>query len=82
MIGTLRAANAEYDKNIAFVYVDWDQHSRSPVSQDLNIYRQSTLVMLGKKGEVGRIVAQTSEGVIQGLLDKAPARSKGAANCT
>jgi hypothetical protein len=82
VIGDLRAANTEYDQKIAFVYVDWDVHSRSPVSQDLKIYRQSTLVMLGQKGELGRIVAQTSQGVIQGLLDKAPARPKGSGNCT
>jgi hypothetical protein len=82
VIGNLRAANTNYDQNIAFVYVDWDAHSRSPVSQDLRVSRQSTLVMLNQKGEVGRIVAQTSQGIIKQLLDTAPKRAKGAASCS
>ncbi|MBT3702142.1 MAG: hypothetical protein HOE62_00265 [Alphaproteobacteria bacterium] len=82
MIGDLRAANTNYDQNIAFVYVDWDAHARSPVSQNLRISRQSTLVMLNQQGEVGRVVAQTSQGIIKQLLDKAPPRAKNAASCS
>ena len=81
MISQLRDANAGYDQKIAFVYVDWDKHARSPVSRDLGIPRQSTLVMMTDKGEVGRIVAQTGTSEIQGLLDKAPPRS-GGGSCT
>ena len=81
MIGNLRAANANYERNIAFVYVDWDKHSRSAITKELNVYRQSTLVMMTNKGELGRLVAQTSESSIRGLLDKAPPRSGGGA-CT
>ena len=82
MIGTLRANNAEYDKKIAFIYADWDAHSNSPVSRNLKITRQSTLVMLTGNGEVGRLVAQTSTSAIKGLLDKAPARNNAQANCS
>ena len=81
MISQLRDVNASYDQKIAFVYVDWDKHSRAPVSRDLGIPRQSTLVMLTDKGEVGRIVAQTGASVIQALLDTAPART-GGGSCT
>ena len=82
MIGNLRAANAEYDKNIAFIYVDWDKHSHKPVVSNLKVPRQSTLVMMTKQGELGRIVAQTAEATIRNLLDKAPVRSGGGAACT
>ena len=81
MIKALRTANTEYDRNIAFFYVDWDTHSRSPITKDLDVSRQSTLVMITDKGEVGRLVAQTSKVAIKGLLDSAPKRTDGAPSC-
>ena len=82
MIGTLRAANAEYDQNIAFVYVDWDTHRLSPISRRLRVNYQSTLVMMSEAGEIDRVVGQTSTEAIKGLLDKAPARAKDAEACS
>ena len=82
MIEALRASNANYDHKIAFIYVDWDEHSRAPVSRSLRVRRQSTLVMLTKQGEAGRLVAQTSDAAIRGLLDGAPARPAGGPACT
>lgn len=81
MIEALRTANVGYEKKIAFVYVDWDKHRRSKISKDLGVFRQSILVMLTDKGEVGRLVAQTSEGAIKRLLDTAPDRKAGAPSC-
>jgi len=71
VIRALREANKVYEDKIAFVYVDWDQHHRSPISKSLNIRRQSTLVLLNARGEVGRLVAATSKASIKSLLDKA-----------
>ena len=66
----LKAANPDYEKNISFVSVDWDQHARSDLSKSLKIPRRSTLVALSGKEELGRIVAGTREGDIKALLDK------------
>jgi len=82
VIGKLRAANTEYDQNIAFVYVDWDIHRLSPISRSMRVNFQSTLVMMSESGEIDRVVGQTSTGAIQGLLDKAPARAKNAEACS
>lgn len=71
MIKALRAANSAYDDKITFVHVDWDKHRQSPISRDLKVRYQSTLVMLKGDGEAGRLVAQTGEAKIKGLLDKA-----------
>ncbi|MBT4687928.1 MAG: hypothetical protein HOB72_07550 [Rhodospirillaceae bacterium] len=71
MIKALRTANNAYDEKITFVYVDWDLHRRAPISKQLKIWRQSSLVLLKGDSELGRLVAQTSTASIQGLLDKA-----------
>jgi hypothetical protein len=51
--------------------VDWDKYRRAPISKQFKVRRQATLVMLKADGEVGRLVAATSEASIKALLDKA-----------
>ena len=70
ILAKLKSENPAYEKNITFVSVDWDQHSRSKLSQSLKIPRRSTLVALSGKEELGRIVAGTRESDIKALLDK------------
>ncbi len=82
MIRQLRSGNADYDRNIAFIYADWDIHAGSPISKKLRVVRRSTLVMLSPKGELARVVAQTSESALKSLLDNAPERPAGAKACT
>jgi thioredoxin 1 len=69
MIERLRGENAEYDKNIVFVRVDFDEYANKPVSTDRNIPRRSTLIVLHGDQELGRVVAVASKRKIQGLLD-------------
>jgi len=57
--------------DITIMRVDWDTFRSSQIVRDLNIPRRSTLVLLKGDKELGRVVAQTSEGSIKGLLDKA-----------
>lgn len=71
VINALKSANPAYEKNIVFINVDWDVHSRSALSKELRIPRRSTLVVLKGDQELGRIVAQTSEAKIKGLMDTA-----------
>ena len=70
-INALKADNPAYEASITFVSVDWDQHSRSDLAVRLNIPRRSTLVALKGDQEIGRIVAGTSKGKIQELMDAA-----------
>ena len=67
IIEQLRESNPEYNKNITFVRVDWDVYSTEPVTEDRNIPRRSTLVLLRGDKELGRIVAGYN---IKPLLDK------------
>lgn len=69
-IKALKAENPQYEA-ITFVSVDWDQHSRSKLAKELKIPRRSTLVVLTKDGELGRIVAGTRKKDIKALMDKA-----------
>lgn len=69
-ITKLKKENPAY-KSISFVSVDWDKYASSELSKSLNIPRRSTLVALTKDGELGRIVAGTSESDIKALMDKA-----------
>ncbi len=71
MIKALREANSAYNDKITFVYVDYMKYRGSPLSKQHKVRYQSTLVLLNSEGEIGRVVAQTSEAVIKGLLDKA-----------
>ena len=70
-ITALRAENAAYDEAITFVKVDWDTYRQADLTKALKIPRRSTLVLLRGDAELGRIVARTSKGDIQALLDLA-----------
>lgn len=78
VIGSLRAENPEYDANIVFVRVDWDDFGRAPVATSRNVPRRSTLIALKGDKELGRIVAGTSEADIKALMDRALAAAKSA----
>lgn len=69
VIGALRAENAAYDEAITFINVDWDEFGRGDLAQELNIPRRSTLVVMKGDAELGRVVARTSRGDIQELMD-------------
>ena len=71
VINALKSENPDYEKNIVFVNVDWDEHSGSDLSRSLKIPRRSTLVVLKGKEELGRIVAGTSKTDIKALMDTA-----------
>ena len=75
VIGALRGENPAYDDAITFINVDWDEFGRSVLALELNIPRRSTLVVMKGEEELGRLVARTSRGDIQGLLDTALAAS-------
>ena len=67
----LTSANPAYEAGITFIQIDWDRHGDSALARQLNIPRRSTLVALKGDREIGRIVAGTAPGQIQGLLDAA-----------
>ena len=71
VINALKAENPDYEKNITFINVDWDEYGRSEPAFDLEIPRRSTLVVLKGEDEVGRIVAETSRKSIKALMDAA-----------
>jgi thiol-disulfide isomerase/thioredoxin len=71
VIGALRSENAAYNDAITFINVDWDEHGRGDLAQELNIPRRSTLVVMKGEQELGRLVARTSRSDIQGLMDLA-----------
>ena len=71
VINALRAQNPDYDTNIVFVRVDWDDFANAPVSTSRNIPRRSTLIVLKGDVELGRIVAGTGESEIKSLMDTA-----------
>ena len=71
VINALKSKNPEYEKNISFIAVDWDKHSKSKLARSLRIPRRSTLVVLKGDAELGRIVAGTSQKDIKALMDKA-----------
>lgn len=71
VIGALRAENAAYNDAITFINVDWDQYGQGDLAQELNIPRRSTLVVMKGEEELGRVVARTSRGDIQALMDLA-----------
>jgi thioredoxin 1 len=71
VLAELKAENPEYEKNIAFFIVDWDEHGKGELSKALKIPRRSTLVALKGREELGRIVAGTGKAEIKALLDMA-----------
>ncbi len=71
VLQTLKQKNPDYEANIVFIDVDWDQYGRSDLVKSLGIPRRSTLVALKGDQEIGRIVAQTSTKTIKALMDAA-----------
>lgn len=71
VLADLKAGNPDYEAQITFINVDWDDYGRSDFSKSLNIPRRSTLVVLKGDQELGRIVAQTGKDEIKALLDVA-----------
>ncbi|MEE9389108.1 MAG: thioredoxin family protein [Paracoccaceae bacterium] len=69
IIAELQASNPDYEANISFIDVDWDDYGNGDLSNELKIPRRSTLVVLQGKKELGRIVAGTSKKAIQQLMD-------------
>lgn len=71
VINALRDENSDYDANITFLKVDWDDFGDGKLSNALKIPRRSTLVVLKGDAELGRIVAGTSRKAIKKLMDTA-----------
>lgn len=71
VIDALIRSNPAYEKNVAFVRVDWDDYRKAEVTTSRNIPRRSTLLVLKGDKELGRIVAGTGEAEIKGLMDTA-----------
>jgi len=69
IIDELRASNPEFDKNISFVRVDWDEFGSHEVSTSRKVPRRSTLILLKGDEELGRIVAGTGTDEIKALLE-------------
>jgi thioredoxin 1 len=67
VLDKLRAENPAY-ATIPFMQVDWDQNEHGPLVAEMKIPRRSTLVVLKGDTELGRIVAQTGDAEIEGLL--------------
>lgn len=68
-VGAIRAANKDFDANMSFVRVDWDQYSSHEVASSRNIPRRSTLIVLRGEEELGRIVAGTGIDEIKALME-------------
>ncbi|MFD0981845.1 thioredoxin family protein [Tropicimonas aquimaris] len=71
VLDALKAGNPAYEQAITLINVDWDAYGKSDLAKSLKIPRRSTLVVLKGNQELGRIVADTSKGAIQGLMDTA-----------
>jgi len=50
--------------------VDWDEYRGAPITAELGIRRQSTLVMFNGGKEVSRVIAQTSAIAIEDLFQQ------------
>jgi len=70
-IEALRQTNPNYDENIMFVYVDFDQFGTSQISTKRGVFRHSTLILLKGDKELGRLTASTSEKQIKAMMDEA-----------
>ncbi|WP_170477503.1 thioredoxin family protein [Ruegeria arenilitoris] len=71
VINTLKSENSDYEANITFIDVDWDDYGKSELVKRMKIPRRSTLVVLKGDQELGRIVAQTGRSQIKALMDTA-----------
>ena len=78
-IEALLKSNPDYEENIVFIKVDWDQHSNSRLARRLKIPRRSTLVALKGDEVLGKIIAQTSRTKIKDLMDTALAAAQASA---
>lgn len=76
VIDALRDENPDYDANITFIKVDWDNFGDGKLSNALRIPRRSTLVVLKGDKELGRIVAGTAREKIKQLMDTALTAAK------
>ena len=70
MLKKLRASYPQYNNSIEFVLIDWGKFSSHDVTISRKIPRRSTLVLFKDRTEIGRLVGETSEQKIKGLLDK------------
>ena len=70
MLKKLRASYPQYNNSIRFVLIDWGKFSAHDVTISRKISRRSTLVLFKDRTESGRLVGETSEQKIKGLLDK------------
>lgn len=68
-IEALRAADPAYDAGLTFIKVDYDIYADHEVSTSRNIPRRSTLIVLKGDDELGRVIAQSSERKVKGLMD-------------
>jgi len=66
-VSALIDSNDEY-RQVKLIKVDWDKHRRSPISSELGVRRQSTMVMFKDGAEVDRIIAQTGKNAIESLF--------------
>lgn len=71
VLAKLKSENPSYEHVITFVNVDWDTYRKARFTQNLQIPRRSTLVVLKGDAEIGRLVAETREEKIKELLDSA-----------
>lgn len=71
VINALRDENPDYDANITFIKVDWDDYGNGDLSNALKIPRRSTLVVLKGDKELGRVIAGTARKQIKKLMDTA-----------
>lgn len=71
VLAKLKSENPSYEHVITFVNVDWDTYRKARFTQNLQIPRRSTLVVLKGDAEIGRLVAETREEKIRELLDSA-----------
>jgi len=55
---------------ITVMRVDWDEYRGAPITAELGIRRQSTLVMFNGGKEVSRVIAQTSAIAIEDLFQQ------------
>jgi thioredoxin 1 len=70
-IDALLQDNPDYEKQISFLFADWDTWGEGDLVKQLNIPRRSTLVVLKGDKELGRIVAGTAKAEIKALMDLA-----------
>ena len=65
--------NNEAYRAVTVMKVDWDKFRGEPITKELNVRRQATLVMFNDGKEVDRLISQTSADIIRQLFDKAVA---------